>query len=734
MGSCSPCKRPSPNFSQEKNTTQNPININVKISENYYNNKNSSFNNNNDINTLNKRYNDIKIKNKIFYDDIEEQEGYLENYKKFISELNYQINDLKDHLNISLCEEKYYENLLNQKENEELLNEIEIISNKINEFNNLLETQKIELKYLENNYQMIQDEFNKMKKDPENASDFKDNIEQLFSQSELISKNLYYYKTLYEQKKIDIENDIRAIQFITQEKVTFIKKKGKKNLKNIYLTKFKNNFSSNYDLLNDSLFLKGSMLFGIKDFGKIDDVFKSIYVFKQNENDDLYEMHTLLMKNYHVTCYINDDYDLYDINYDLKAVGLLEDMFFNSGSFGFPIDTHIEIVLFEIDGIKTNFNFEKYCLRFDIKLKNLESNKIHIIYKESPLMEKMTENEKRIRSLYRIKYYGISKRFVGQSAKFILINKSNFEIINFGDEFFIKNNNNEYQWGGKVPENGKETTVRMSKKEGRIIFSETHEINTLDKKFIKRSIIKIPFCYMNGNNKILEYLYYSKQTKKIIRDNNKKIFEVHYINLNTTKAEFIIKGDLINRCKGEWIINLSNEEIESLVPPDFKTNKEYFKKISHQIIKQYDEEHKDDLVVVPTVTKIGKWVKKNIKYDVTYIGLNDITATETYNLKKGVCHHMTKLFNALMYSLGYQVIYTLGYALNKKTHFAIEDAHAWSLIKINGKWLPFDATWGIFSGKLPVTHVFKQPDFKNVESLCYDKVKIEQIKVKGNIY
>ena len=34
--------------------------------------------------------------------------------------------------------------------------------------------------------------------------------------------------------------------------------------------------------------------------------------------------------------------------------------------------------------------------------------------------------------------------------------------------------------------------------------------------------------------------------------------------------------------------------------------------------------------------------------------------------------------------------------------------HAWSLINVNGKWYPFDATWGILSGKLAVCHVFQK--------------------------
>ena len=152
-----------------------------------------------------------------------------------------------------------------------------------------------------------------------------------------------------------------------------------------------------------------------------------------------------------------------------------------------------------------------------------------------------------------------------------------------------------------------------------------------------------------------------------------------------------------------------------------------------KIIKEYDEEHKDDFIVIPNVAKIGKWVNKNILYDITYLGLNEKTATETYSERRGVSHHKTKLFNALMYSLGYQVLYILGYANSDTKSFSIIDSHPWSLIKIDGRWLPFDATNGIFSGKLPVTYVFKQIGVKSIEPIiCYDKVEFEQIEVKGN--
>ena len=84
-----------------------------------------------------------------------------------------------------------------------------------------------------------------------------------------------------------------------------------------------------------------------------------------------------------------------------------------------------------------------------------------------------------------------------------------------------------------------------------------------------------------------------------------------------------------------------------------------------------------------------------------------MTAMDIYKQRVGVCHHFTRLANALLYSLGYKVIYINGFACESRDEFDQNCAHAWSLIKVNGKWYPFDATWGILSGKLPVCHIFQ---------------------------
>ena len=735
MGSCcdSSQNKKYSNFQPISNNTYNNTNNNtkpIKYDFEYYkkNHMNKNMNENNIIN-LNKQYNDIKIKNRIYYDDIEVQEKYLSNYRDFVAELNYQLSDLKDQLHISLNKEKLIQNILTRQENADLLNGLERITKNINEFHNLIEKQKNLLKYLENNFHLIQTQFNCINNtlNEKNVLINTDSIKELLYENKNLVKHLHDNKLLYEKKRKEIENYISSLQEITQVKIVQIKTRRK--------NKYKNALMNNFLKLNDdSLFVKGTMLLGIKDFSNAKSIFKSMYVFREDNDDSIYDQQKLIRKNWYEICYINNDYDIHDINYELKAVGLPDNMKFNSGSHSFIIDTNIDIIIFEIDGIEqTEYEYEKYSLRFNINLENLQSNKIHIKYKESPKYEKMTKEEKNYRKIFRIKYYGLSERLVGENAKYILRNESDLEIINFENEFFLKTKDNEYQWGGKVPEGGKKTVVRLSKKEGKINFEEKHVIKSVDNNLIKNTTTEIPFCYVGGNNQLINFNYFSPQTERINLNQKKKIFEIKYINTKSKTAEFNVRGELINRCKGNWSINLTKEEIDSLIPPDFKQNKIAFNKIANDIIKQYDEEHKDDLIIVPSVVKIGKWVKQNIKYDITYVGMNQITATETLNNKRGVCHHITKLFNALMYSLGYQTIYILGYALDKKIKYGIEDSHAWSLVNIDGKWLPFDATWGIFSGKLPVTHIFKQTDFQGIKTLSFDKVKVEQINVDGNI-
>ena len=144
-----------------------------------------------------------------------------------------------------------------------------------------------------------------------------------------------------------------------------------------------------------------------------------------------------------------------------------------------------------------------------------------------------------------------------------------------------------------------------------------------------------------------------------------------------------------------------------MIPMIDKLCIEQLKDIAENIIEEFDKNNKNSDYEFLDFMKIALWVHKNIKYDLNYSGRRDLTPIDVYKMRVGVCYHYTILCNALLYSLGYKFIFISGFCCDKISDDYINTGgHAWSLIKINNKWYPIDSTWGIISGKLPVSHVF----------------------------
>ena len=301
-------------------------------------------------------------------------------------------------------------------------------------------------------------------------------------------------------------------------------------------------------------------------------------------------------------------------------------------------------------------------------------------------------------------------------AKYILIIKGSYEIVNFDNYFLVKNKNNknenEYIWGGIVPEGGLYTNITFSKKESIWSFNISAKIRS--EHNIKDTIVTIPVEFVGGNNEIKDIVISSPQTKKIIVDDVKKEYVIKYKNTKYKEVNINIKGELINKCKGDWVVDLNSRYIDKNIPKDVKLSKNQLYNIAKQIIEEFDKKNKNNDFQFLDYMKIGMWVNKNIKYDLTYLEKTDLTAMDIYNKRKGVCHHFTKLSNALLYSLGYQVIFVYGYICENNKEFNENSAHSWSLIKIDNKWYPFDSKWNFFSGKLPVSHIF---------GVFYDKIR-----------
>ena len=135
----------------------------------------------------------------------------------------------------------------------------------------------------------------------------------------------------------------------------------------------------------------------------------------------------------------------------------------------------------------------------------------------------------------------------------------------------------------------------------------------------------------------------------------------------------------------------------------------------------------------PDYYKIGKWVKNNIEYNISYSG-KDLSISDIINLKQGVCHHYSILYNSLLNSIGIETVYATGYSV-KDLNNPTNGRHGWTVAKIDGKWIGLDATWGIFSGYLPLCHLFQDFEVYYLPS-CYGifgkvncNIKDEEIKL-----
>ena len=401
---------------------------------------------------------------------------------------------------------------------------------------------------------------------------------------------------------------------------------------------------------------------------------------------------------------------MHDIDFEIKAVGLGPFSFFNSCSTGFYMGKDIEILNLEINGKRSKYQYDNYCLDYNVTLKNLQTAHIHLKYKEKPKFNTMPPNERERYKFFRQEYYGLSESLSGQMGKFSLILKGSFEIVSFKDDFLMRNGNNkkekEYVWGGKVPAGGKRTLVKLSKNE--VVWNVNCNTQIMSRRgSLRNTVLSVPMGFVGGNNDIIKMDYSSPQTTNILVDEEKRIYEIQYKNTGYSQGDFILKGQIKNRCKGDWDVDLTDETIEQNIPPEDKRDKKILEKIARRIIEDYDRNNKDNILIFMDYAKIVKWVNQNIKYDISYSGRTEMTAMDIYNQRVGVCHHMTRLANALLYSMGYKVIYTNGFACESRDEFDQNCAHAWSLINVNGKWYPFDATWGILSGKLPVCHIFQ---------------------------
>ena len=234
----------------------------------------------------------------------------------------------------------------------------------------------------------------------------------------------------------------------------------------------------------------------------------------------------------------------------------------------------------------------------------------------------------------------------------------------------------------------------------------------IDYEYLLQAPNNINYCeftlnkiYKGGNLKEIQYDI--KKEGNLTESEDKFIFKYDNLNKNNTKINFNIK---VENSTSNYYFN-ENKEYYTQIPPE---DLPFFQNLVNQIINS-------DKTDYPIYKKIGKWVHNNIKYNLQLTGAK-FTAKEILNNKQGVCEHFTKLYNTLLTAYGINAIKVSGYAKNitennKKVKGKKDDGnnqnevsterHAWTLAKIDGEWVPLDATWDLFDKNVPITHIFE---------------------------
>ena len=703
---------------------------------------------------LEKKFQELKEKSNRFNESIEDQNKIIKDYKDILKEINQNMNNFNEGLNISVLDNANMQDNEQQKKFDEIYEQIDKVTIIMISLEDLVSNIKNNfLKNLENLLNNIDSELNLLNLE-ENQNDFTFNntsqaINSEFNEIQKIFEKFWKDNDNFYEINHNVEEEVDKLKNLYKKYAEEYKKKRENSRLNLRKEEELNNNKIieeqmnqfNYNNIANNKKEKGlgeSFMFNLKKFQSKEDLYKTVNIFKETEEDFLIEQYTeeaqLLRKNYHVICYVHDDFDVYDIYYDLKAVGLRRHEFFRKCSHPFKYGKDIEVQCFAINGEEYPYIKKNHSIEFKINLGNLQSLKIHILYKSSSNKNFLTQDEINLRDIYKKEYYGLDKSLAGQKAKFSLILKGTFDIVNFSEYFLIRNKKNtketEYMWGGIVPYEGRTTLITFSKAEAQWSFN--FSIGLKSNNNLKNTMFYVPIEFIGGNNEILNIKSSCPQSTNCLLIEEERQYAIEFFHTQYKEAKFNIEGVLKNKCKGGWEVDLTDEEIDNLMPEEDRLCKEQLRTFANDIIKEFDKKNKNNDFEFHDYMKIGLWVHENITYDLSYSGKTNYSSVDIYNIRKGVCHHFTKLSNALLYSLGYKVLYAAGYVCKDDSSFKTSTGHAWSLIRLsNNKWYPFDSTWGIFSGKLPVIHIFSNFSGKHFSTQGTDRIKIDKSEMEG---
>ena len=363
-------------------------------------------------------------------------------------------------------------------------------------------------------------------------------------------------------------------------------------------------------------------------------------------------------------------------------------------------DTKYDVELVKLNEMKTEYTKEDSSIRVNnFGASNNQFAEIYLKYKYITNEDKSLIRQESI----------ITNNVKNTFCNIVLIIPDNYIVLS-SREIFQKNpkNNNEYYYKGISNEEKLNELFKICFKKAS--WDILQEFSLEAKNNIEQCTFLMNRIYKGGNLKENEFEVI-KETGEFIDDEKEDKYIFNYKDLQTNKTTIKFKLKVENSTSGYKFIE--KKELITKVPEE---DKQFFKDLSDKIINE-------DQTNIPIYKKLGKWVHNYLKYDLKFIGKN-YTAREIYKNKSGICKHFTLLYNTLLVSQGIEAIDISGYALeitednvmkeneiNKKIpnepNTLNSSRHNWTLAKINGEWIPLDATWNMLDKNVPITHIFQ---------------------------
>ena len=392
----------------------------------------------------------------------------------------------------------------------------------------------------------------------------------------------------------------------------------------------------------------------------------------------------------------------------LKQVNLKNGIISHKWSFSINSKTTIVIKKVKLNG---KYEFKSNTFTFEFDLENEESIKISFTYFE--IRENLLEYYRHLR-------VNIPNFFYGTVCHVIIKIPLFFKIISQVNNLFIEDlQDNIFLFDGIIPKEGITEIFKLSIKKAK------WKGKICQHFYLKRDIFPL-IIYSNkffqcGFYKFLKYDISTSNidNEKIIED--EKFFKFYFQDDQILEGNFTFKTIFENDIEGNYFVNNIENKIKK-----FENEEEYnfFKELSEKIISQ-------NKINIPNYVKLGKWVNSFLKYN-PLLTNKKISLEEIIKIKEGVGEHFTQLYNMLLNSIGISSIFVNGLSHNCENGLIEINSkfinHAWTLSKINNKWIPLDCTFGFFDGKLPISHIFLnflEYDIRENENIEKENLKYE---------